>query len=297
MFYNIPSNRDDGLFIFPGSFTSGTNEWKAWTIPASANYISMIAIGAGGRGGLGRAIANGTGKGGGGGGSSGAISKAIFATKFLPSVLYLNISTTDTTIAVEPNNNNSLYVKILFAKAGGNGGNSTGTAGGAGGTAPLAATDISLGPPPFIGSAIMYQCVAGVAGAAGGAAGIAGTNATFMLSNSFGLTGGAGGGGTAVTPGYTAGGGVVSNNEWFPSIAGGTSNASGRGNRGGDGNWFWKPHLAGQGGGGGGAGSTLPGIGGNGSFGCGGGGGGSCVTADADAGGLGGPGLIIMKCF
>lgn len=297
MFYNIPSNKDEGLFIFPGNQTSVETEWLAWSIPASAKFISMIAIGAGGNGGLGRAIANGTGKGGGGGGASGAISKAVFRAHILPSVLYLNISTTFTTIAVEPNNSGTIYTEILFAKAGGVGGSSTGTAGGAGGTAPLAATDISLGPPPFFGSALFYQCVAGVNGGAGGAAGAAGTNATFMLANSFGLTGGAGGGGTAATPGYFSGGSITSTSDYFPSVAAGASNSLGKGGDGANGVWFWKPHLLGIGGGGGGAGLTLPGKGGNGGFGCGGGGGGSCVTADANAFGLGGPGLIIMKCW
>jgi hypothetical protein len=297
MFFNIPNNRDDNLFIFPGSRSSGTNEWKAWTIPSSANYISMIAIGPGGNGGLGRAIANGTGKGGGGGGASGAVSKVVYATKFLPSVIYYNLSTTETTISVEPSSTNSLYVKLLFALAGGAGGTATGTTGGAAGTAPVAATDVSVGPPPFLGSALLYSCIAGQAGAAGGAAGVAGTNIVILNPTTTIVTGGAGGGGTAVTPGYTAGGSVTSGFGYFPTIDGGALNAAGKGGDGAEGTWLWNPHPMGLGGAGGGAGSTLPGVGGDGGFGCGGGGGGSCVTADANAFGIGGPGLIIIKCW
>jgi hypothetical protein len=293
MFYNIPSNRDDGLFIFPGSLTSGTNEWKAWTIPSSANYISMIAIGPGGNGGLGRAVANGTTKGGGGGGASGAISKAIYTTKFLPSVIYYNLSTTETTISAEPSSTNSLYVKLLFALAGGTGGTSTGATSGVGGTAPVAATDASVGPPPFLGSALSYHALAGVAGVAGS------TSVTsFLLAGAIGITGGAGGAATTATPVFGTGGSITNNSiDYFPSVAGGTGNSGGKGNDGANGYWFWKPHLCGMGGGGGGAGNGLPGKGGNGGFGCGGGGGGSCVTADANAFGLGGPGLIIIKCW
>lgn len=297
MFFNIANNRDNGLYIFPGTKTSGTNEWQSWTIPSSATYISMVAIGAGGDGGLGRAAASGTGKGGGGGGGSGGISKAIFRARVLPSTMFFNLTSTETTIALEPNTNNSLYWKILFALAGGAGGASTSTTGGTAGAAAVTATDITVGPPPFLASALTYHTVGGLAGGAGGAAGVAGTNVAFMGSGSYCLHGGAGGGGTSTTPTYFAGGSIASTADYFTGVSAGTLNAAGKGGDGGNGAWYWKPHLLGVGGGGGGAGSTLPGIGGNGAYGCGGGGGGSCVTANADAGGKGGPGLIIIKCF
>lgn len=293
MFYNIPSNKDEGLFIFPGTRSSGTNEWRSWTIPSSAEYISMIVIGPGGNGGLGRAAANGVAKGGGGGGGSGGITKAIFRTRTLPSTLFLNFSTSETTISVEPSSTNSLYSKIIFALGGGNGGTATGTADAAGGTAAVSATNITVGPPPFLASALGYHALAGVAGAAGST-----SITSFMLAGAIGITGGCGGSATAATPTFGTGGSITNNSiEYFPSVAGGTGNASGKGNDGGHGYWFWKPHLCGMGGGGGGAGNGLPGIGGNGGYGCGGGGGGSCVTADPNAGGQGGPGLIILKCF
>jgi len=295
MFLNIPSNRDNGLFIFPGTKTAGTNEWQSWTIPSSASYISMIAIGAGGNGGLGRNALSGTGKGGGGGGGSGGISKAIFKASVLPSTLYFNLTSSETTISLEPNSGNSLFVKILYALAGGNGGSSTTTAGGTAGTA---ATNASASPAPFLASALAYHTVGGMAGAAGGAAGATGTSVQFMPSASYGLHGGAGGGGTSTTPTFFAGGSCASTADYLIGVtAGAPSGATGNGSDGGHGAWYWKPHLVGLGGGGGGAGQSSPGSGGNGAYGCGGGGGGSNGLANPNAGGIGGPGLIIIKCF
>ena len=293
MFYNIPNNRDDNLFIFPGnSTTSASAEYIAGTIPSSASYISMIVIGPGGNGGLGRADVIGTTKGGGGGGGSGGISKAIFRTRVLPSTLHLSFESNRTTISLEPVDTNPANVRIIYANGGGTGATATGTAVAAGGTGASVASSVGTGLPPFIAHALSYSVFGGQAG--GGSAGI---SPGFMLSGTYCLHGGAAGGSTTITPAYGNGGNIVSSVDFFPSVAVGTGSGSGKGGDGANGTWFWKPYLLGLGGGGGGAGSTLPGRGGDGAYGCGGGGGGSCVTSDPEAYGRGGPGLIILKCF
>lgn len=298
MFYNIPSNKDDGLYIFPGTKgVTSNNEHQSWTVPSSASYISMTVIGPGGRGGLGRAVASVTTKGGGGGGGSGGITSAVFRTKHLPSVLFFNFATSITTISVEPDNSaNTYFSRILYALGGGVGGDSTGATTGTGGTAASAAWSIfGQFDPPWKHFALTYNAFGGSAG--GGAAG---SDPSFMPAGSYILHGGAAGGATTATPVYGSGGSTTPSAALvthFPTVSGGAGNSTGTGGNGGDGVWFWKPHLLGIGGGGGGAGNVSPGKGGDGAFGCGGGGGGSCWTADPLAYGLGGPGLIIIKCF
>jgi hypothetical protein len=288
MFSNIPSNRDDNLFIFPGN-RSAAGEWKAWTVPPSASYVSILAIGPGGDGGLGFAAAVGAQKGGSGGGGSGGISRAIFRARTLPETIYLDLSTSETTISVEPTT--SLYYKLLFALAGGAGGTATSGTSAAGGVGAVNATDASVGPPPLLSSAVTYNTIGGVAGSSGGLA------LNFFTIGTMIVMGGTGGGSTLSTPSYGGGGSIASSFDSFPGIAGGLPNSGGTGFDGNDGVWYWKPHIVGMGGTGGGAGSAGPGRGGNGAFGCGGGGAGSCVTQNTDAYGRGGPGLIIIKCF
>lgn len=296
MFYNIPSNRDEGQFIFTGtkaSVFSNENEWMAWTVPSSASYISMTIIGPGGAGGTGRAAAVGTAKGGGGGGGSGGITNAVYRTKFLPSVLFFNFGTLRTMVSVAPDNSANTYMtRIAYANGGNDGTNATGTTNGAGGAGALSNT--LTGIPPFSSLALSYSHFGGQAG--GGTT----SDPPFMLALSYILHGGAAGGSTTTTPAYGNGGSINPSTylvDYFPNITGGTGNSGGAGGNGANGTWFWKPHLLGLGGGGGGAGSTTPGKGGNGGYGCGGGGGGSCVTADPTSGGQGGPGLIIIKCW
>ncbi len=278
---------------FWGSRGNTGNGVQMYDIPDSAVWLELLAVGSGGSGRQGFNGTAGVAKGGGPGGGSGAISKLIIRTEFLPNNLYISCgggpqtgnSGNPTAIHLTANNFGSAIDRLLFAGGGGLGAAANSAGGTAAGAAGAATSQATSGPWSSLG---MYISMPGQAGTAGGTATAAGPSITFGNAGVF-VGGGTGGGGCTTT---TFAGGDILGTGLIQGIPGGLA-ATGAGQHG---PRYDMPLTFLGGTGGGSSNSAVGGVGGDGNFGCGGGGGGAGVGASAD-GGWGGPGFAIITAY
>jgi len=252
---------------------------RDWVKPRGASMVRILLIGAGGGGGSANTTGAAT-----GGGASGNVTQWIGPAIFIPDVLRISVGLSgaggatsgangsaggNTTVIYQAKNGTGY---TLLTATGGNPGQGTGfgTAGGAAGTADA--------NTPF-GAAGIYKSVGGQAG------GNAGTSVT--ASATIFLTGGAGGGRTAV------GSGSVTPAYGYPVLPGSVAVPGGLNGR--DGFFITQPIMLGAGGSGAASSSTSgPGLtGGKGGIGCG-GGGGAAGSTGFGVGGAGGDGAVFI---
>ncbi len=306
----VKQSRDHFVyFLGTNDFNYGTN--YTWPVPREARFLYMTTIGGAGGGQAGTGNSAGTSRAGGAGGGSAGVSHALYLTRMLPSLLYLNVGgggTGGVTSAAVGNTGLGTYIAatattgiaestILYANGG--------TGGGSGGQAGVQAT---LNNTRVAYRAISFNPVA--AQLAGGSGGTAGgiVDPTSQTYNAF-LGGGVGGAGTNTSTPHSGANVVTFGNDnifQVPAttflvpggVAGGyVDGCDGHSN-------FPNCMFIGASvtpmyflGGSGGASSDAGagGKGGHGAWGCGGGGGGAGVTGSHGIGGNGGPGLIIIE--
>lgn len=268
--------------------TSSNTGYHLWEKPKWANVISILLIGAGGRGANGTSGALGTTRVGGGGGGGGAITRCFGLAAFFPDKLYITIgrggaagvNPIGSFIATQPVNYATSVLGSLFLSAGA-GGNAFGSTAGSGGTGGSNFGQITS-------SFINWNTVAGPAGSNGVNTTTAPTALTLFSTNI--VNGGCGGGGATNTNADGPGGGYSSS--WVSASAAGVN----PGGSGSNGVILLPPDyvfstIGGTGGAGNGTGTG--GNGGNGAIGSGGGGGGAGVTGGTAGGGGNGYCLII----
>lgn len=283
-----------------------------WTKPSIANYVRVIAQGAGGGGGGGCRNNGVAGNRGGGGGASGGLTDTTILATLLPAsvsgsaglggtggITYGTVSTAgqdgvDGGDSYFGTSSDSWRI-LATGGGGGKGGPASGVVGGVGGVGGFGSLSN---------------------GADGGDGGY-GNSSTAGTSNNNGSSGGGGGAGGGVSSGAlvsyagSAGGAIVSSSLYHSDLAGGTAGPNSGTRNGGnsvtgsvtfglttDSNSTTIVTGIGTGGGGGAtAQSTITGSkGGSGSFGSGGGGGGCALNASTDVqgGGTGGNGWVLV---
>lgn len=266
----------------------GAAIWQPYSVPLGANLLSIVVVGAGGAGGNGFTAAAAAARGGGGGGGSGAITRLLIPTVFLPQTLWCLVGIgggTGGDSYVALSQSNIAQTMLARSTGGGLGGIGTGTAAGAAGAAAAATSLANQGPYGALGQ---YISLAGTAGVAGGGVNAVGVSYIVGTGGVF-LSGGAGGAG--VTAADLAGGAMIGAG-LFPSIAGGLagSNAGNPGFRG-----LLIPPTFSGGSGGGSSNTGVGGAGGAAGQGSGGGGGGGGTTGGI--GGRGGDGIIFITAL
>lgn len=204
-----------GVSIAPITATGSSGSWT-WTLPASAKFLEVIAIGAGGGGGSGRRGAAGTARFGGGGGSGGS---AILVTTSILSWTSLTLTVGVSAggpggaavIADNTDGNNgaspSMYTYVAFNGAnisaaqimapngqGGFGGSASSGAGGA------FVSNSSDSYKPTSGGASSITGQAGMIAAGNGLAGISGPGGGGIAANNTAYLGGATNFGGPVNP-------------------------------------------------------------------------------------------------
>jgi len=172
--------------VGPNGYESGiSNTVTVFTLPKSASYIHITAIGAGGHGGDGFANTSVTLNNGGGGGGSGGLSTVIYSTALIPRTLYIQVgvpganqhfpigaslgtSQGDSWVRITPDTTTNTNCLIhAFGGYNGNPGGAQAVAsiGGAGGFGANT-SNISLAAMATLGSAVYFS--AGANGASGG---------------------------------------------------------------------------------------------------------------------------------
>lgn len=260
----------------------GTGAWIAVDIPESASLLHVLLHGEGGNGADQPGGAPGSGRAGGAGGGSGAITRVVLPTLWLPAKrLFLSLppggTTTPAYLSFQPSSA-PLDFSLLSADNGNAGVIGTG---GTGGTAMAANSLPWLCMGPFIS-------IGGQQGSVGGiAAGAVGANLTFGATGAF-SSGGTGGAGCTIA---TFAGGNIATRGPVMALPGGAAGAG----RGSDGDWNFGPIPFAHGGSGGGSSNTVVGgAGGRGAPGCGGGGAGA-GTGGTASGGKGGPAFALIS--
>ena len=280
----------------PAGATGNLGVWT-WSIPATARYVDIYAVGPGGGGGSGRRGAAGTDRFGGGGGASGSVvaitrAAADFPNRSLTITVGAGGAGGAAVTANDTNGNNGSFGNdtliqsgsmLLYAQRGGGGVGGTTTAG-TGGTA---------------GSASMYSGVNGSSSSVSGTP--TGANATLFAAGG----GGAGGGVSAANAAQAGAIGRASGPLMYGQIINANGGTAG-GGAGQDAAAAFSPGVAGfagivggSGGGGGGSNTSAGGSGGNGAnYGGAGGGGGASVNGfNSGAGGNGGDGYVRITAW
>lgn len=247
----------------------------AWTPPAWARSVEVIAVAGGGGGGAGAFGASG-GRYGGGGGGAGGVSKAVWPADRLTAGLTVVVGAGGAGGGAGAGTGGAasgiyLGATVLLSATGGGGGGLGGSSGGIGGAGGVSVPNSNAGG----GSSLTATGAAGRAfdrpDASGGGGGGGGLDASGVAR-----AGGAGGDGGALAVRAVGGAGGV-------AAAGGMGTPA----------LFPDLHWAGGGGGGGGAATAGAGHGGaaGGAAGAGGGGGGAGISSGG-AGGVGAPGIV-----
>jgi len=282
---HLPSAAD--VLVLPVTKGAAGQSLTTWQKRRSTQWVWVFALGTGGNGGNGAGGASGYASGAGGG--SGGQTCVLVNASMIPDLLYLTQATSTGSALVTFDAAQSTQGILARADAGGNGGNATTTTGGTAGTAGAAATIATM---PRAGGGF-YTLFAGQAGAAGSSAS---ANSITYPTTGIIVSGGASGGGSFTSSGYTGGAVAYVQTQQLSaaySNPGGTPSAK----QGNDGCSFGpgRVYCGGSGGAGGDSGNNVGGNGGNclSAYGCGGGGGGGGITAGG-TGGIGGSGLIII---
>lgn len=278
------------------------NASGTWTKPTTGTpkITRVVAIGGGGGGASGYALATlGTAVSGGGGGGSGAVIESWFKTSALGVTETVTVGASAAggagrsigagAGAAGTNGNSSSFGAWITAGGGLGGGAGTSGANAVGGTG--GGFD---GVAGVSGGGGLQNGIFGSVGAAGSAGGgSSNDSATTSGSGGSGLSGGGGAGGGLSTTTAGAGGAGGAG----PGVAGGTGGAA-TGAIGVAGTTGLGLYTAGSGGGGGGANATgNTGVGGAGGVGAGGGGSGASATGTTGTGGAGGAGMIVVFTF
>lgn len=289
---HLPPNADVWTVQIPRG--AGTESNRIWTKPRGAQWVYILALGAGGNGGNGSSGAGGS-TAGGASGSSGAQTMSLLPACHVPAFL---------TVGLVPGALNSTGVAVMwlsatpaglssfdlvsYANHGGDGNNASGTTAGAGNWG--GGSSVSLPAGNVIGNVLSIGGDAPLNGSSTGA----GSSTAHPATSSRVRSGGSGASSEAAGGGYA--GGSVTATDGLITVAGGAAgaNPSGDGGDGGNGYFVLVPLTLMGGAGGGSAGSAggNGGKGGDGAPGCGGGGGGGGVVGGA--GGVGGPAFVMI---
>ena len=266
----------------------GVTVWQPYVVPIGANFLEILAFGAGGAGGNGFTAAAAAARGGGAGGGSGAVTRLLIPTTFLLPTLWCQVGLGgvsvggDSYVALD----RSTIAQTMLARAtgGGLGGNGSGASSGGAAAAAVATTLANQGPFTALGQ---YASLAGQTGVAGGSqVGANGVTISYGIAGMF-ACGGAGGAGT--TSADFVGGGITGGG-FCPTLSGGNGSGAGQ-----VGFTLFSPYTFSGGTGGGASNAGLGGNGGQGAIGSGGGGGGGGTTGGT--GGQGGGGLILITAI
>jgi len=271
--FNIPNSQDNtSIFYADGS------AWQTWRKPRKCNYVWMMAIGGGGGGSssFGGSVST--------SGGSGAVTRALFNSSYLPDILYIQVGlggvgAIGSNSVVAGNAGNRSWVSI---------GSTTTSTSVVMGSGSAAATAGGTGESTFNSNVGSFVNLANFISTQGVTQ--PGTGDITPLTSQITSPGGSQNGVT------TASGTSILSTSISPLIQGGASVVSGTGNKGADGYTSWKPFFSTGGAGGGGSQNGVGGAGGDGGIGSGGGYGGAGTTSGGN-GGKGGDGLVIIITF
>jgi len=299
---HIPNSQQDIKIFYANSGSFG---YQTWQKPRKCNFVYILSIDGGG-GGAGGVVAVGPGAQiNSTGGGSGAVTRALIDSKFVPDTLYIKVGRggkggAAVTVNYTPGNNGEASGVFASSRLS---------------SQALANASFSFlgGYTPAVGGAL--------AASAGALATVAGSSYQSLLTTFTSIAGvssativttapvdiqplasqivTAGCGGAPVTSGSAFNGGSINSSSFSPRIAGGIGDAA-LGTDGSNGFTSWKPFFSTGGAGGGNAHTSggVAGKGGKGGIGSGGGaGGGAALGATSGAGGDGGDGIVIIISF
>jgi hypothetical protein len=305
---HIPNSQQDVQIFYANQ---GDRGYQTWTKPRKCNFVYILSIDGGGGGASGVSTPSNVGVANGCGGGSGAVTRALINSSFVPDSLYIKVG--------KGGLGGSSQTGGGFVEA------NTGSAGESSGVfclPNLSSQGNANQASSFIGGSTSAQGGTFAAGVNGSTASTLANNYLLGLTNFISLAGRTSSGGLLgttppnidvltshiVTAGCagaptlnistTLNGGGINTSAISPLIAGGIGGTTLGGN-GADGYTSWKPFFS-TGGAGGGNASTSGGVGGNGGnggIGSGGGGGGNANAGTSGRGGRGGDGLVVIISF